>query len=135
MTVGHHCNHEDSRSPVVVDVDLVNAAEVIGAQMYAKLPGGEVVVEPASDGRSVEIVKIMAGTEIRGDGTRAMKVATILADELGITLTLTPDGSYYVDEAAAEARLRSYYSRFGFRSTEEGSMVRYSSTPLGRLCI
>ncbi|MFS9669947.1 hypothetical protein, partial [Klebsiella pneumoniae] len=65
--------------------------------MYAMLPGGEVQVEPASDGFGVEIVRIIAGVEGRGDGTRSMLAATALADRLGVCVTLTPDGSYYED--------------------------------------
>lgn len=55
---------------------------------------------------------------------RAMHAAIALADELGIRLSLTPDGTYYEDVEAAAERLRGFYARFGFRSAAFGSMSR-----------
>ncbi|UVT00186.1 hypothetical protein [Burkholderia glumae] len=103
---------------------LEQAATVIGDAMYAMLPGGEVQVEPGSDGFGVEIVRLIAGVEGRGDGTRSMLAATALADQLGVCMMLTPDGSFYEDAAAAAARLTDFYSRFGFRQHAFGTMLR-----------
>jgi len=104
--------------------NLEKAASAIGDAMFAMLPGGEVQVEPASDGRSVEIIRVIAGTEGRGDGTRSMLTATALADKLGVCLTLTPDGSYYEDADVAAARLTEFYARFGFRQHGGWTMLR-----------
>ena len=102
---------------------LENAATQISQAMYQELlaDGGEVEVDIFEN--SVEIIKIIAGIEGRGSGTRAMKVACDLADKLNIQLILTPDGSYYEDEIRAQKRLRIFYARFGFIS-ENNKMVR-----------
>lgn len=105
-------------------VDLDAAAQRIGDAMYALIPDGEVDVVVADDRQSVEIVRLIAGIEGCGDGTRAMKAAIELADTLGVRLTLTPDGSYYDDEKAAEARLQGFYARFGFVADARGAMAR-----------
>ena len=105
---------------------LAAAARAIGDAMHAQLPDGEVNVEPAEDGKSVHIVKIMAGVEQRGDGSRAMRAAIKVADAFNVRLTLSPDGSYYEDQPAAEGRLRGFYARFGFEGSERGLMSRES---------
>ncbi len=104
--------------------DIEQAAQIIGSAMYQQVPGGEVQVEPTIDGLGVEIVRLMAGTEGRGDGSRAMRAAVNLADEFGVQLLLTPDGSYYEDETAAATRLRNFYARFGFMPTGTRRMIR-----------
>lgn len=119
----------DSSQPAESNVStehLAAAARAIGDAMCAQLPDGEVTVEPANDGKSVLIVKIMAGVEQRGDGTRAMLAATKVADAFNVRLTLSPDGSYYEDQTAAEARLRGFYARFGFGGSQRGLMSRES---------
>jgi GNAT superfamily N-acetyltransferase len=112
------------RYTIAATPDLVKAAETIGNAMYAKLPEGEVEVEPASGGNGVEIVWMRAGTEGRGDGTRAMQAAIDAADKLGVRLALRPDGGYYEHEAAAGIRLREFYSRFGFKLDGDRDMAR-----------
>lgn len=92
--------------------------------MFAQLSVGEVEVGAAGDGRSVEIVRVLAGEEARGDGARAMRAAIAVADARGVRLTLTPSGSYYDDERAADARLQRFYARFGFEVMGDGSMAR-----------
>ncbi|RQR65476.1 hypothetical protein DIE18_03220 [Burkholderia sp. Bp9125] len=108
----------------MLKADIEQSAQIIGAAMYQQVPGGEVQVEPTIDGLGVEIVRLMAGTEGRGDGSRAMRAAVNLADEFGVQLSLTPDGSYYEDETAAAARLRNFYARFGFISACARRMIR-----------
>lgn len=49
-----------------------------------------------------------------------MNAACALADELDVAITLTPDGSYYEDEAEAEKMLRRFYARFGFVGDPNG---------------
>ncbi|QUN56109.1 hypothetical protein [Burkholderia cenocepacia] len=98
------------------------AAEQIGDAMYAQVPDGEVMTDVCGD--CVEIVRLLAGVEGRGDGTRAMQAACETADRLAVPLTLVPDGSYYEDEAEAEQRLRTFYSRFGFVAFGQRSMIR-----------
>lgn len=107
-------------------IDVEAAAQIIGDAMYGQLPGGEVEVEAAGDGRSVEIVRIMAGVEARGDGSRAMAAAISVADALGVRLTLTASGSYYDNARTAEARLQRFYARFGFEVMGDGTMARES---------
>lgn len=110
------------------DLNLDRVAQMIEAAMYAHVTGGEVEVVVADQGkRAVEIVRLISGAEGSGAGTKAMQAAVALADELHVRLTLTPDGSYYEDVKAAEMRLREFYSRFGFRPSDGGTMERPST--------
>lgn len=106
------------------EYDIEHVAQIIGSAMYQHVPGGEVHVEPTIDGLGVEIVRLIAGTEGRGDGSRAMREAVRLADEFGVQLSLTPDGSYYEDEDAAAERLHKFYTRFGFMPADTRRMRR-----------
>jgi hypothetical protein len=107
--------------------NLERAAQAIEAAMYEQVPGGEVEVVADLQKGSVEIVRLISGAEGSGAGTEAMQLAVALADELRVRLTLTPDGSYYEDVKAAETRLREFYSRFGFRPSDGGTMERPSN--------
>ena len=101
----------------------MNVAEQVAAAMFAENPDGEQQCELNLDG-SVQIVRLFSGDEGSGVGTRAMRAATAIADQLGVALKLSPDGSYFEDEAAAETRLREWYARFGFKPLGIYEMLR-----------
>jgi hypothetical protein len=84
-----------------MQLDIEEAARRVESAMYEQIADGEVEAEPTNGGTGVEIFRLMAGAEGRGDGTSAMRAAADLADSMWLRLTLKPDGSYYEDEQTA----------------------------------
>jgi len=78
---------------------------------------------------SIQIIRILSGEEGSGAGGRAMEAAVALADQLGVALQVSPDGSYYDDEACAEVWLRKWYDGFGFDPHGAFEMRREASRP------
>ena len=109
------------------------ASEIQDAMFSAMGNQGEVEVQVCDSGESIEIVRIMVGTEGQGLGTKAMLAACELADAHSVSMELTPSGSYQLDEEAARSRLVDFYGRFGFVESDYGTMVRTAAVDVDQL--
>jgi GNAT superfamily N-acetyltransferase len=89
-------------------------ADQLTASAERWLPTSPPVIMPEGTDGYFNIARITVPSQIRGGGigTGAMEAIAAKADELGVTLTLTPSTDY---GASSVARLVRFYRRFGFR--------------------
>lgn len=105
------------------------AAVLKTAYEQEKVEGAHVVLGSNLGGNNeAEISFLVADKPGQGAGTKAMQRLTQLADKYGVNLVVAPAAKrkkvmgFKVKDKAADARLRGFYNRFGFK--DDGGLMR-----------